>query len=254
MQDSLCPIINMLKITAEEVNFLICQYLDEAGYKHSAFTFRQESKLPEDSFSSSNIPPGMLLMYLEKALLLLQMETHLDLDEDVIVCNQPFTLLSPHICGYPRANIVRKQEEPALRTSPAAMQDIRAEQPSRAPEQESNTEERKQSSAEEFKGLRLLKGHKGSVYNLAWHPNKRILASGGGDNTARLWTGETPDTSGTALRELRILPQVNFEEGSKELKQIDVTSLDWSAERGFLVTGGNDGMARIWNEAGAFAS
>jgi len=218
----------MLKIAVNEINFLIYQYLEEMGYKHTAFTFHQESRVPENILNNTNIPPGMLLMYLEKALLLLQMETHLDKDEDEITCNQPFTLLTLHECKPTIPNIgsylQERMEEGELR----------------------EVEERKQPKVEEVKEVRLLKEHKGEVYNLVWHPNKRILASGGNDGTARLWTGEAPETDGVALKELKILPHVNPE----HKENIYVTTLDWSAKRGLLATGGSDGVARIWNDRG----
>ena len=95
----------MLKITADEVNFLVHQYLEETGYKHTAFTFRYESNIEKSPINDLHVPPSMLLMYLEKALLLLQMETHLDKDDEVILCNQPFTLLNPHICAFKQVPI-----------------------------------------------------------------------------------------------------------------------------------------------------
>ena len=67
----------MLKITGEEVNFLIYQYMEESGYKHSAFTFQNEASLGGSQYDRYQLAPGMLLLFLEKALLLLQMETHL---------------------------------------------------------------------------------------------------------------------------------------------------------------------------------
>ena len=87
-------------IAGEEVNFLIYQYLEETGYKHTAFMFDCETRISRSSCQDRHIPPGMLLMYLEKALLLLQMEMHLDKDEEFVVCNQPFSLLNPHRCAY----------------------------------------------------------------------------------------------------------------------------------------------------------
>jgi transducin (beta)-like 1 len=236
----------MLKIIANDINFLIYQYLEETGYKHTAFTFHQESRIPEDILNNTSIPPGMLLMYLEKALLLLQMETHLDKDEEVITCNQPFTLLNPHVCKPARFNVG------------SHMQDIRSSRMVQEKMEESEgreVEERKQTKIDEVKGIRLLKEHKGEVYNLAWHPNKRILVSGGSDGTARLWTGETPEAEGIALKEFNILPHVNPElkaQNSESKAEIVVTALDWSAKLGLLATGGNDGVTRIWNDKGNF--
>jgi len=124
----------MLKITAEEVNFLIHQFLNESGkcppglgrlsasysprnslpkrggappitsrphspapriserralappnpasprvgFSHSSFVFAQEANIPNNKFCSYKVPSGLLVFFLEKALTLLHMETHLN--------------------------------------------------------------------------------------------------------------------------------------------------------------------------------
>ncbi len=100
----------MLKITAEEVNFIIYQYLHETGkfpslrkssdmdarfrpqfaaiflnwwllligFQHSSFVFAQEANMHENKYNNYRIPAGLLITFLEKALLLIHMETHLN--------------------------------------------------------------------------------------------------------------------------------------------------------------------------------
>ena len=77
----------MLKITSEEVNFIINQYLHESGkfgdsqclgFQHSAFTFSQEANMHENKYNNYRIPAGLLIVFLEKALTLIHMETHLN--------------------------------------------------------------------------------------------------------------------------------------------------------------------------------
>ena len=68
----------MLKVTAEEINFLLYQYLHESGnsaffiihigFKHSAFTFANEANMKENSFMNSKIPSSLLIVFFEKAL------------------------------------------------------------------------------------------------------------------------------------------------------------------------------------------
>jgi hypothetical protein len=60
--------------------------------------FAQEANMYENRFNDYRIPSGMLIVFLEKALTLIHMETHLDDNEDIKVCKQPYTLLSPHTC------------------------------------------------------------------------------------------------------------------------------------------------------------
>jgi hypothetical protein len=77
----------MLKITAEEVNFIIYQYLHESGrflcpnplgFKHSSFSFAQEANMKENNFMNYKIPSSMLVVFLEKALQIIHMETHVN--------------------------------------------------------------------------------------------------------------------------------------------------------------------------------
>ena len=48
------------------------------GFDHSAFVFTQEANMYENRFNEYRIPSGMLIVFLEKALTLIHMETHLD--------------------------------------------------------------------------------------------------------------------------------------------------------------------------------
>ena len=48
------------------------------GFEHSKFVFAQEANMHENKFNEYRIPSGMLFVFLEKALTLIHMETHLD--------------------------------------------------------------------------------------------------------------------------------------------------------------------------------
>ena len=62
----------------------------------------------ENKFNNYRIPAGLLITFLEKALNLIHMETHLNdvgrlplyyrQNEEMKICQTPFTLLSPHYC------------------------------------------------------------------------------------------------------------------------------------------------------------
>ena len=86
----------MLKITAEEIHFIIYQYLHESGkhsasvtvgFEHSSFVFAQEANMHNNRFNDYRIPSGMLVVFLEKALTLIHMETHLDDVSTVLSAN-----------------------------------------------------------------------------------------------------------------------------------------------------------------------
>lgn len=64
-----------LSVTAEEVNFLVYRYLQESGFAHSAFSFAHESLVGRTRpRNSSSIPPGALVMFLQKGLQYIGME------------------------------------------------------------------------------------------------------------------------------------------------------------------------------------
>ena len=48
------------------------------GFEHTSFAFAQEANMHENRFNEYRIPSGMLIVFLEKALTLIHMETHLD--------------------------------------------------------------------------------------------------------------------------------------------------------------------------------
>lgn len=55
-----------------------CDFGVLVGFEHSSFVFAQEANMHENRFNEYRIPSGMLIVFLEKALTLIHMETHLD--------------------------------------------------------------------------------------------------------------------------------------------------------------------------------
>jgi len=53
-------------------------FVFSVGFDHSAFVFAQEANMYENRFNDYRLPSGMLIVFLEKALTLIHMETHLD--------------------------------------------------------------------------------------------------------------------------------------------------------------------------------
>jgi len=67
-----------LSLTSEELNFLIYRYLQECGFVHSAFSFAHESGVGRvRPRNSSSIPPGALVMFVQKGLQYVGMEESL---------------------------------------------------------------------------------------------------------------------------------------------------------------------------------
>jgi hypothetical protein len=55
--------------------YLFIRYL---GFNHTSFVFAQEANMHENKYNSYKVPSGLLILFLEKALTLVHMETHLD--------------------------------------------------------------------------------------------------------------------------------------------------------------------------------
>jgi len=64
-------------LSSDEVNFLIFRYLQESGFRHSAFTFGHESQILKSSITSSDLPAGALISFIQKGIQYLQIETKL---------------------------------------------------------------------------------------------------------------------------------------------------------------------------------
>ena len=48
------------------------------GFTHASFTFAQEANIHNNKFNNYKVPSGLLILFLEKALTLIHMETHLN--------------------------------------------------------------------------------------------------------------------------------------------------------------------------------
>jgi transducin (beta)-like 1 len=95
-------------ITADEVNYLVYRYLQESGFVHSAFTFAYESLITRSVAQNAEVPPGALVAFIQKGLQYLAIEEHLNDDGSERVCDEDFSLLSPHTC----AAIGKKEHRP----------------------------------------------------------------------------------------------------------------------------------------------
>jgi len=97
-----------MSLSSDEVNFLIFRYLQESGFLHTAFTFGHESLLVNNSFNGTEVPSGALISFIQKGLQYKEIETHLGENGDELLCDEPFNVLTPHVCNIKR-RIERKE-------------------------------------------------------------------------------------------------------------------------------------------------
>jgi WD40 repeat protein len=93
-----------------------------------------------------------------------------------------------------------------------------------------------------------LKMHSSEVFMCAWNSVfTDIIATGSGDASARIWQmGGAKASDG--LGPVRLLPHGS---GPTELKNKDVTTLEWSSDGNLLATGSYDGVGRVWSLNGS---
>ena len=72
--------------------------------------------------------------------------------------------------------------------------------------------------------------HGADVFSLAFDPEGELLATGSGDNTARLWNAHTGEPVGALMKHGGPVRSVTFDHRDR-----------------FLATGSLDGTARLWN-------
>ncbi|KAK0520482.1 hypothetical protein OC835_007193 [Tilletia horrida] len=65
--------------SASEINLLVYHYLKESGFYHACYALRHESRLDDEPLSrEAIIEPGQLVRILQKGLLFLAVEAHVN--------------------------------------------------------------------------------------------------------------------------------------------------------------------------------
>ncbi|KAH9125469.1 hypothetical protein AeMF1_003922 [Aphanomyces euteiches] len=252
-----------MAITSDEVNFLVYRYLQESGFSHSAFTFAYESQLAKSSVISAEVPPGALISFIQKGLLYVGIEAHVNEDGTERECVADISLLNPHICRVAQSVVRNPGGKPGKRKrktedgsqavhSPDSVHDTGiapASTTSAAPSTSITTQPSAPTGTGEVvpepaeitpPTTIVLRGHEKDAYSCAWKPSQNALVSGSSDSTARIWTIPTdmsPPSTSLVL---------SHGEGSSK----DVTTLEWNNDGTLLATGSYDGHTRIWSASG----
>ena len=93
----------------------------------------------------------------------------------------------------------------------------------------------------------LLQMHESEVFMCAWNPvYTTFIATGSGDASARIWE-MTGANAMAGLKTVKLLPHGS---DTRDKKNKDVTTLEWSSNGQYLATGSYDGIARVWSRSG----
>ena len=65
-------------LSSDVMNYLIMRYMQESGFSHSAFVFGAESSVLRTTIAPDSVPPGSLIMFVQKGLQYLELEANLD--------------------------------------------------------------------------------------------------------------------------------------------------------------------------------
>eukprot|EP00002_Diphylleia_rotans_P040818 TRINITY_DN9775_c0_g1_i1.p1 TRINITY_DN9775_c0_g1~~TRINITY_DN9775_c0_g1_i1.p1 ORF type:complete len:481 (+),score=70.87 TRINITY_DN9775_c0_g1_i1:74-1516(+) len=218
-----------IKVTSEEVNFLVYKYLMESGFSHASFAFQNESHIHRSSIQSTSVPPGALINLLQKGLQYYEIECHLNPDGSEIVCDEPFSVIHPHVCA-PKSKIPRL-EIPA---------------------------DGKGSTQQAHVDLDLafvqLRGHAAEVFSCVWNPLHETLLSGSCDGTALIWKSpEASDFTITAVlfpdNCVKLVHRNPIEDQRR-----DIICAAWNDDGSLIATGYHNGIVNIWDEKGTLVS
>ncbi len=91
-----------------------------AGFVHSAFTFCNESLVARSNVNAMEVPPGALISFVQKGLQYYEIEAHVHEDGTETVCDEPFSVITPHACRVKRK---RKVFETASASAAANVED-----------------------------------------------------------------------------------------------------------------------------------
>ncbi|KAF9361199.1 hypothetical protein BGX34_007286, partial [Mortierella sp. NVP85] len=263
-----------MSVTSEEINYLIFRYLQESGFVHTGFAFQNESHIHKSEYRNSNVQPGALVSILQKGLLYMDLELHVNEDGTERECTGPVVLIGAHRCDKQpkkpkREELVnrsnKRERKDNKRGHKQQQQQQDREKRARMEVEDEEKDEDNMMDTDQIEDVSVvgtpadsadipevkiipasdaitLKGHTADVFVCSWNPSSAsLLASGSGDATARIW--RIPDET---LQEPIVLKHLPALTDSNR----DVTTMDWNATGTLLATGFYDGQARIWTQRG----
>ncbi|KAG0352096.1 hypothetical protein BGZ54_002959, partial [Gamsiella multidivaricata] len=263
-----------MSVTSEEINYLIFRYLQESGFVHTGFAFQNESHIHKSEYRNANVQPGALVSVIQKGLLYMDLELHVNEDGTERECTGPVALIGPHRCDKqakkPKRDelVSRGNKRDRKDTKRAQKQQQEREKRAKMDADDEEKDEENMMDTDQVEDVSVvgtpaemtdipevkiipasdaitLKGHTADVFVCSWNPaSPSLLASGSGDATARIW--QIPANTDEPLKEPIVLKHLPALTDNNR----DVTTMDWNASGTLLATGFYDGQARIWTQRG----
>ncbi|CBY15962.1 unnamed protein product, partial [Oikopleura dioica] len=265
-----------MSVGSDEINYLVYRYLQESGYIHSAYVFKEESNVTQACVKGGIVPPAALIALLMKGLQYVESEVMLNEDGTLIEgrSSEALSLIDasmPEIVMARRQRLLELVAEETKNAGNDSIKKIKAEAngefagDSRLHNSVSNGVRAPQNNnrppLEPLTDVLIpqsrvttLSGHESEVFICAWAPNSDLLASGSGDSTARIWNLDDTSVSNGETMVLRHTRRSDAHSPAPTLANKDVTSLDWNSTGTQLATGSYDGYARIWSTDGKLVS
>eukprot|EP00013_Stygamoeba_regulata_P021814 CAMPEP_0177654622 /NCGR_PEP_ID=MMETSP0447-20121125/14445_1 /TAXON_ID=0 /ORGANISM="Stygamoeba regulata, Strain BSH-02190019" /LENGTH=520 /DNA_ID=CAMNT_0019158313 /DNA_START=139 /DNA_END=1701 /DNA_ORIENTATION=+ len=263
-----------MSLSSGQLNGYILRYLHESGFDHSAFVFSMESNTSVTDTQGTQkkkeeSEPGYLIKLAQRGLQYREIERELcalspkELAE-LAQCSGSMLSEASADAAASTASTERSKRHKTesangkskkARRSSGKVSSSSSSSSSSSASASSSSAATSGSSKKGARGLpvakdavQVLRGHESEVYICAWNPQQQLLASGSGDSTARLWT--VPAVGGGARGEssrMTVLKHFSL----KPDQSREVTTLDWNQAGTRLATGSYDGLARVWDQAGA---
>ena len=194
MKNKIFSLLKKMSITSDEVNYLVYRYLQESGFIHSSFAFGHESLVLKSDVKGATVAAGALVHTLQKGLLYMEAEAHLNDDGSERDCTRPFSLLGVHHCSSDSAtkssSSGRKKKTATTATATTTTATTASANHLHKKKKDTMDDitptamtEKKSSSAVPAGDVLLLDGHHAEVFKCHWNPTHPLLATGSG----QLW-------------------------------------------------------------------
>ncbi|KAJ7110376.1 WD40 repeat-like protein [Mycena crocata] len=271
--------VSALRMTADEINCLVHQFLLDSGFKHTAFSLSMEAHLENSPNFSKHIPRGELVDLLCKSLLYREVEAHWRGDHLALNCKAGFSLLEPHVCSLEppklkslplpltytqrplgHSNRLNSVSDGKRKASPSgdgpAEKRLRRDgddvdmdlyrSPDKKPAKPRIRQQGPADTETDPRSILVLEGHDSEVFVCAFNPVKQsVLVTGSKDAVVNLWDlPYPPPMSSTDFAQPPTGPPRRLEHfGSPD--QGDLTALHWNTEGTLVAIGSYDTVLRV---------